>query len=156
EFPLPPLALPDLERALTPESLAKVPAVALLVERAQAVRPDFVLAAGDAVTVAEVCVRLDGLPLAIELAAARLKLLSPQAILARLGNRLELLAAGWQGRPERHHTLRAAIAWSHDLLSADEQRLLRRLAIFVGGWTLEAAEAVCGDHALDGLASLVD
>ncbi len=112
-------------------------------ERARAVRPEFGLTAQNAPAVAEVCIRLDGLPLAIELAAARLKLLPPRAILARLGSRLELLSGGAQDRPARHQTLRAALASSHDLLSAEEQRLLRRLAVFVGGCTLEAAEAVC-------------
>ncbi len=143
EYPVPPLALPDLERIDDPEALAEVPAVALLVERARAVRPDFALTAQNAPAVAEVCVRLDGLPLALELAAARLKLLPPRAILARLGRRLELLTGGARDRSERHQTLRAALAWSHDLLSAGEQQLLRRLAVFVGGCTLEAAEAAC-------------
>ena len=143
EYPVPPLALPDLARLADPAALAGVPAVALLVERARAVRPDFRLTAENAPAVAEVCVRLDGLPLALELAAARLKLLPPQAILARLGSRLDLLTGGARDRPARHQTLRAALAWSHDLLSAGEQRLLRRLAVFAGGCTLEAAEAVC-------------
>jgi len=176
QYPVPPLALPDLARLPDPQAIAEVPAVALLVERARAVRPDFRLTAQNAPTVAEICVQLDGLPLALELAAARIKLLPPQAILARLGSRLDLLTDGARDRPARHQTLRAALAWSHDLLSAGEQRLLRRLAVFVGGWTLEAAEAVCdggardegrgasGDHSslaphpsiLDGLASLVD
>ena len=129
------------------------------------------LTAQNAPAVAEVCVRLDGLPLALELAAARVKVLPPQAILARLGSRLDLLTGGARDRPARHQTLRAALAWSHDLLSAGEQRLLRRLAVFAGGCTLEAAEAVCafgageedGDGGppsaspvLDRLAALVD
>jgi len=143
EYPVPPLALPDLGRIADPPALAGVPAVTLLVERARAVRPDFRLTAENAAAVAEVCVRLDGLPLALELAAARIKLLPPQAILARLGSRLDLLTDGARDRPARHQTLRAALAWSYDLLSAGEQRLLRRLAVFVGGCTLEAAEAVC-------------
>ena len=152
EYPVPPLALPDLERIADPQALAGVPAVALLVERARAVRPDFRLTAQNAPAVAEVCVRLDGLPLALELAAARVKVLSPNAILARLGSRLDLLTGGERDRPARHQTLRAALAWSHDLLSAGEQRLLRRLAVFAGGCTLEAAEAVCafGPEEADG------
>jgi non-specific serine/threonine protein kinase len=143
QYPVPPLALPDLARLRDPHALTEIPAVALLVERARAVRPDFRLTPQNAPAVAELCVRLDGLPLALELAAARLKLLPPGALLARLGSRLDLLADGARDRPARHQTLRAALAWSHDLLSAGEQRLLRRLAVFVGGWTLEAAEAVC-------------
>jgi non-specific serine/threonine protein kinase len=171
QYPVPPLALPNLGRRADPVALAEVPAVALLIERAQAVRPDFGLTARNAAAVAEVCVRLDGLPLALELAAARLKLLPPNALLARLGSRLDLLTGGARDRPARHQTLRAALAWSHDLLSAGEQRLLRRLAVFAGGCTLEAAEAVCafgaeeavGDGGLpsaspvfDRLAALVD
>lgn len=171
EYPLRPLALPDLARLAEPEALARVPAVALLVERARAVRPDFRLTVENAPPLAEVCVRLDGLPLALELAAARLKLLSPNALLAWLGSRLDLFAGGARDRPARHQTLRAALAWSHDLLSAGEQRLLRRLAVFAGGWTVAAAEAVCaigtgeerGDGGLpsappvfDRLAALVD
>jgi predicted ATPase/DNA-binding CsgD family transcriptional regulator len=162
EYSVPPLALPDLARLADPQALAEVPAVVLLVERARAVRPEFGLTAENAEAVAEVCVRLDGLPLALELAAARLKLLPPGAILARLASRLDLLSGGARDRPARQQTLRAALAWSHDLLSAGEQRLLRRLAVFAGGWTLQAAEAVCsadGDLAfdvLDGIAALVD
>ena len=162
EYPVAPLALPDLARLDEPAALAGVPAVALLVERAQAVRPEFRLTAENAAAVAAVCVRLDGLPLALELAAARIKLLPPQAILARLGSRLELLTGGARDRPARHQTLRAALAWSHDLLSAEEQWLLRRLAVFSGGCTLAAVAAVCnpdGDPAidmLDGIAALVD
>jgi predicted ATPase/DNA-binding CsgD family transcriptional regulator len=162
EYPVPPLVLPDLARLADPQALARVPAVALLVERARAVRPDFGLTAQNAPAVAEVCVRLDGLPLALELAAARLKLLPPQALLVRLGSRLDILGDGTRDRPSRHNTLRAALAWSHDLLSAGEQRLLRRLAVFVGGWTLAAAEIVCDPDSdpavdvLDGIAALVD
>jgi tetratricopeptide (TPR) repeat protein len=106
--------------------------------------------------VEEVCARLDGLPLAIELAAARTKVLSPAAILERLGRRLDLLSAGPRDAPERQQTLRAAIAWSYELLDAEARALFARLGVFVGGWTLEAAELVCGPDALDGIAALVD
>ncbi len=142
---------------LTLEQLYLVPplpegdAMVLFDERARAVRPDF--AANGAV--AEICRRLDGLPLAIELAAARVKILPPEALLARLEQRLPLLAGGARDTPERQQTLRAAIAWSYDLLDQQEQQKLARLSVFAGGWTLEAAEAVC-ECDLDTLASLVD
>ena len=137
QYPVPPL--PDDD------------AVALFHERARAVRPDF--AANGAV--AEICRRLDGLPLAVELAAARVKILQPDALLARLEQRLPLLAGGARDAPERQQTLRAAIAWSYDLLEEREQEAVARLSVFAGGWTLEAAEAVC-DCDLETLASLVD
>jgi predicted ATPase/class 3 adenylate cyclase/DNA-binding CsgD family transcriptional regulator len=163
EFPVLPLALPDLHHFAPLDELAQVPAVALFLDRARAVRPDLTLTTDNAAVVAEVCVRLDGLPLALELAAARIKLLTPRAILARLGSRLDLLSGGELDRPLRHQTLRAALAWSHDALAAEEQRLLRRLAVFIGGWTLDAAQAVAGDgsgaadvEALDGMATLLD
>src|SRR5207249_2734519 len=108
-----------------------------------ATRSDFALTAENAPVVAAVCARLDGLPLAIELAAARLKLFRPEQLLARLQNRLPLLTGGAQDLPERQRTLEATIAWSYDLLTPGEQQLIRRLAAFSGGWTLEAAEAVC-------------
>jgi predicted ATPase len=133
--------------------------VTLFTQRALAVKPDFEITAANASAVVEICTRLDGLPLAIELAAARVKLLPPQALLTRLGRRLDALEAGSHDLPARQQTLRGAIAWSHDLLDADAQRLFARFSIFVGGAELEAAETVCGDAALDvlaGLAGLVD
>jgi len=162
EFPVPPLALPDPQHLPENATLMEYAAVALFVQRAQALKPTFQLTAGNARALAEICLHLDGLPLAIELAAARIKLLSPQALLARLSHRLQVLTAGVQDAPVRQQTLRNTIAWSYDLLTAQEQRLFRRLSVFVGGCTLEAAEQVCtatstlqGD-VLDGLASLVD
>jgi predicted ATPase/DNA-binding CsgD family transcriptional regulator len=158
EFTVQPLALPTLAQMATPDDLLANPAVVLFVLRAQAVRRDFALTPRHAQAVAEICRRLDGLPLAIELAAARSKVLSPPALLARLTNRLALLTGGARDAPARLQTMRNTIAWSHDLLGADEQRLFRRLAVFSGGWTLEAAEAICGGDldVLEGLSVLVD
>jgi predicted ATPase/DNA-binding XRE family transcriptional regulator len=166
EYAAPGLALPEPEQSADPCALLAVPAVELFVRRAQDVRPQFDLFAGNAAAVAEICRRLDGLPLAIELAAARIKVLTPAAMLARLDQPLALLAGGRRDLPVRQQTIRATIAWSHDLLSPAEQRLLRRLSVFVGGWTIEAAEAVLepvadgalplGIATLDGLASLTD
>src|SRR5262249_46559394 len=126
----------------------------LFADRARSVRPDFVLDP-DRSVVAEICVRLDALPLAIELAAARVKLLPPRKLLERLDERLPVLTGGARDAPARHRTLRAAIDWSHTLLGPDEQGLFARLAIFAGGFTLEAAEEVC-DASIDGIASLVE
>lgn len=140
EFPVPPLEIPGSD--LGAAELAANPAVALFVARAAAVRPTFGLESGNAAAVGEVCRRLDGLPLAIELAAARSKVLAPAALLARLGQGLDLLSGGPRDQPERQQTLRAAIAWSHDLLTAEERTLFRRLAVFSGGFTLDAAERV--------------
>ena len=160
EYPVPPLPLPDPRRLPDVATLSQYEAVALFVERAKAVRPDFRVTDENAAAVAELCVRLDGLPLAIELAAARTKLLPPQALLARLDKRLELLTGGARGLPERQQTLRGAIDWSYDALDEAEQTLFARLAVFSGRWRIEAAEAVCNAggelNVLDGLGSLVD
>jgi predicted ATPase len=165
-FPVHPLAVPDPKHLPEDETLLEYAAVALFVQRAQAIKPDFQRTAGNARTLAEICLRLDGLPLALELAAARIKLLSPQALLARLSHRLQVLTGGVQDAPTRQQTLRNTLAWSYDLLSAQEQHLFRWLSIFVGGCTLEAAEAVFqpdqadGDQqtssVLEGVASLLD
>jgi predicted ATPase/DNA-binding SARP family transcriptional activator len=156
EYAVPPLVLPDPARLPEADVLAHYDSVALFVERARAVKSDFELTDANAAAVAELCIRLDGLPLAIELAAARVKLLPPQALLARLEQRLDLLT-GARDLPVRQQTLRAAIDWSHSLLDAEEQTLFARLAVFHGGFTLEAAEAVAGsDGVLRGLATLVD
>ncbi|HLZ71874.1 MAG TPA: LuxR C-terminal-related transcriptional regulator [Dehalococcoidia bacterium] len=142
EVPVPPLALPA-ESETAVDALAESPAVALFCARAAAVNPAFALDVGNAAAVAAICRRLDGLPLAIELAAARVRVLSPAALLARLQHRLDLLSGGLRDLPARQRTLRDTIAWSHALLSEPERVLFRRLAIFAGGCTLEAAEAVC-------------
>ena len=167
EFPVPPLALPDPHHLPSPpggEALAQYGAVALFLQRAQAVQPDFQLTNTNARAVAEVCARLDGLPLAIELAAARIKLLPPKALLARLGQRLVLLTGGARDVPARQQTLRSTLQWSYNLLTADEQQLFRRISVFVGGCTVQAIEAVCtaldrdatAESVLDGIASLLD
>jgi predicted ATPase/transcriptional regulator with XRE-family HTH domain len=147
-YPLASLPVPDLTSAASPAALADNPAVALFCERARAVQPGFVLTAQNATAVAAICVRLDGLPLALELAAARTTLLSPPQLLARLAQRLPLLTGRGSGRPARQHTLRAALQWSYDLLTADEQRLFRRLAVFTGTFSLATAEAVCAAPAM--------
>src|SRR5260221_6441486 len=140
-LPVPPLALPDPQHLPPLEELSQIPSVALFLQRAQMINLGFRLNDENAQAVAELCVRLDGLPLAIELAAARTQLLSHHMLLNRLGKRLSLIHWEAQDLPERQHTLRAAIAWSYDLLSPEDQVLLRRLGIFVDGFTLEAAEA---------------
>jgi predicted ATPase/class 3 adenylate cyclase len=158
EFAVPPLALPDPARLPRLAALARFSSVALFMQRVQAVKPEFRLTTANAREVAEICVRLDGLPLAIELAAARMKLLSPQALLARMGQLLTLLTGGARDVPTRQQTLRNTISWSYHLLNAQQQRLFRWLSVFVGGCTLQAAEAVCagtGDEMND-IASLID
>jgi predicted ATPase len=162
EFPVPPLALPDSRSMPSVDVLSQYPAVALFVQRAVAAKPDFELNRENAPAVTEICARLDGLPLAIELAAARVKVLSPSSLLTRLASRLQLLTGGARDLPQRQQTLRAAMDWSYDLLNAAEQKLFRRLSVFVGGCNLEGVEAVCdtkGDlnwDLLDGMASMVD
>jgi predicted ATPase len=162
EFPVPPLALPASRSMPSVEDLSQYPAVALFVQRAIAAKPDFELSQENASAVTEICARLDGLPLAIELAAARVKVLSPSSLLTRLASRLQLLTGGARDLPRRQQTLRAAMDWSYDLLNAAEQKLFRRLSAFVGGCNLEGVEAVCdtkGDlnlDLLDGMASMVD
>jgi non-specific serine/threonine protein kinase len=166
EYPVLPLAYPSAIAGRAGRvdlgALSAYDAVGLFIIRAQAVRPDFSATDENAPAIAEICSRLDGLPLAIELAAARVKLFEPDAILARLSKSLGFLTGGARDVPARQQTLRGAIAWSHDLLPTPERALFRRLAAFLGGWSLEAAEAVCdpdgslGLELLDGLASLVD
>jgi len=144
QHPVAPLALPPPDAPIDPPALAQVPAVALFLERGRAVRPTLELSEQTAATITAICRRLDGLPLALELAAARLLLFSPQALLARLAARLPLLVHGAHDLPARQRTLRATIAWSYDLLRPAERLLFRRLGVFAGGCTLEAAAAVCG------------
>jgi predicted ATPase/class 3 adenylate cyclase len=160
EYPVPPLGLPRRHPPPSLEQLSQYEAVRLFIERAQAVKPDFAVDNENAPAVAEICHRLDGLPLAIELAAARVRTLPPQALLARLEQRLPLLTGGPRDAPERQRTLRNTIAWSYDLLSEDEQSLFRRLAVFAGGMTLDAAEAVVnptGDlDVLSGVEGLIE
>jgi predicted ATPase len=157
EFPVLPLALPGNQ--LDTEGVKYFPSVELFVERAKAVQPTFELTSENALAVAKICTRLDGLPLAIELAAARVKLFSPQRLLERLEHSLELLGHPRRDSPARHQTLRQAIAWSYDLLNEEEQKLFRQLAIFTGGFTLAAAEAIVPPlrfSVVDGIAELLD
>lgn len=162
EYGVPPLPLPDPSQVTDPMTLAAAPSVALFVERARAARAGFALTDENAAAVAAICMRLDGLPLALELAAARVRILSPQALLARLDQRLALLTGGARDVPARQQTLRNTIAWSYDLLCPEEQTLFRRLGVFAGGCTLAVAEALFGaDNAepfdlLDGLTALVE
>jgi predicted ATPase/class 3 adenylate cyclase len=161
EYPVPPLGLPDPRHLPDLEQFTQFESVALFIERAVAVRPDFRVNSANAPAVAEVCVRLDGLPLAIELAAARVRVLTPQAILDRLSDRLALLSGGARDLPERQQTLRGAIAWSHDLLEDDDKRAFACISVFAGGANLEQIEDVCFEAAdqhlaLDVVSSLVD
>jgi predicted ATPase/class 3 adenylate cyclase len=160
EYQVPPLAVPDPGHVADIEMVTRSEAVALFTERAAAIRPGFQITSQNAPAVAQIAARLDGLPLAIELAASRLKILSPDALLERLGQRLSLLTGGARDLPERQRTLRSTIEWSHDLLHAEEQRLFARLGTFTGGWSLEAAEVICGPgldvEVLDGLSTLID
>ena len=158
ESPAPPLHLPELMELHDPDFLSRCEAVALFVERAQAVKPDFALTEYNASAVAEICVRLDGLPLAIELAAARVRALAPATLLERLEPRLSLLSGGPRDAPARQQTLRAALDWSNALLGGEAQRLFGQLSVFVGGWNLEGTEAIADRDVavVDVLASLVE
>ena len=161
EFPVPPLELPLTTREAHPEDIHRWPATELFWERAQAVRPDLDLTPETASLVAEICRKLDGLPLAIELAAARVKHLPLAALREQLEHRLELLVGGPLDLPLRQRAIRDTVGWSHDLLGPREQMLLRRLSVFAGGWNLDAIEEVAGHvdevgDALDGISALVD
>lgn len=162
ELSVQPLVLPDLKRMPVVDDLASIESVRLFVERAQAVKTGFAVTEANAASIAAICVRLDGLPLAIELAAARVRMLPPGALLARLDNQLKLLTGGGVDRDPRQQTLRGTIAWSHDLLDSSEKGLFRRLAVFAGGFSIEAGEAVANGgedlilDVFDGMASLVE
>jgi len=163
EYAVPPLTLPDEVDPGDLDALAASPAVALFLDRARSVRPSFELTEENAQAIADICVRLDGIPLAIELAASRVRLLTPQALRSRLERRIDVLAGGVSDLPERQRTLRNAIDWSYDLLDPVEQRVFARLGVFVGGCTLDGAEGVAGSAfgidfggIVDALASLVD
>ena len=160
EYLVPPLGLPDPANLPAIDRLSQYESVALFIERARAVKPSFEVTNENAPAVAEICVRLDGLPLAIELAAARVRILAPGAMLGRLTDRLGLAAAGSRDLPERQQTLRGAIAWSYELLDEPDRRLFSDLSVFVGGASLDAIERVCGEglerDVIDGLGSLVE
>jgi predicted ATPase/transcriptional regulator with XRE-family HTH domain len=160
EYPVLPLPLPATTSLPELGQFASVPAIALFVERAEASQPDFTMTTENVAAVAAICRRLDGLPLAIELAAARVKVLPPQALLVRLEHRLPLLTGGGRDLPARQRTMRDAIAWSYDFLTSEQKRLFRRLAVFAGGFTLDGAEAVAAPDGtlavLDGVAALVE
>jgi non-specific serine/threonine protein kinase len=153
-YRVPPLAIPDPGHLPPLEALAQYEAVQLFVDRAASVRPGFALTAQNAPAITQVCVRLDGIPLAIELAAARAKMLAPDQIAARLDDRFRLLTGGSRTALPRQQTLRAAIDWSFDLLSAEERVMMRRLSVFVGGWTLESAAAIGAGNGVDDYAVL--
>ena len=148
-YPMPTLAFPPSDGALSLEDVAGYDAVRLFVERAKAVQPAFALTDGNARAVCEICARVDGIPLAIELAAARVRVLSPEVLAERLGDRFRLLKSADSTAPSRHQTLRATLDWSYGLLDEEEKRLLHRLSVFVGGWVLEAAEAIDGNDGVD-------
>jgi non-specific serine/threonine protein kinase len=161
EYPVPPLSLPPHGSSM--EGVMRSESAQLFVQRAQAVRPDFVITPSSTASIVDICNRLDGLPLAIELAASRIKILSPQAIQSRLVDRLALLSRGGRDMPDRLRTMRHAVGWSYDLLTDDERRLFRRLAVFAGGCTIEMAESLSdmldGEQSadiFDGLSSLLD
>jgi predicted ATPase/DNA-binding winged helix-turn-helix (wHTH) protein len=162
EFPVPPLELPDPKQSNSLNAVLSNPAVTLFAQRAAAMKPDFRITSNNAFLVSEICSKVDGLPLAIELAAARVKMLPLAAILARLHSRLELLTTGARDLPERQQTLRNTIDWSYDLLNESEQKLFRRLGVFLSGCTLEGAEAVAdtrndlGADIMEAMSSLVD
>lgn len=160
EYPVPPLPLPDPTKPSDLEAATQYEGVLLFAQRAVAVRPDFKLTSQNAAAVAEICARLDGLPLAIELAAARIRVLSPEALLARLSERLKVLIGGARDLPERQQTLRQAIEWSYGFLDESDKGLFSRLAVFTGQFALEEAEKVARDDVemdvLDGIASLVE
>jgi predicted ATPase/DNA-binding CsgD family transcriptional regulator len=160
EFPVAPLALPDPERSYELDALGVYPGVELFVERAKAVRPDFRLSADNAGAVSAICARVDGLPLAVELAAARVRLLSPAEIVARLAHPFELLTGGPRDLPDRQRTLADTISWSLALLDRGTRTMFARLGVFAGGFTVDAAEAVAGDPdpagVIDALAVLID
>ncbi len=160
EYPVPPLRLPDIKHLPAYASLTQYASVELFVQRSMAVKPDFSITSENAPAVAEICFRLDGLPLAIELAAARTKLFSPQTLLARLGNSLDLLRSSIRETPSRHQTLRQAIAWSYELLSDEEKMLFARISVFSGGCSLDAAATVCTTglqiDPLDAIVALLD
>lgn len=162
EYTVPPLELPDRAQIAPLEDLAQYPAIELFIQRAQAVQTTFQLISANAPAVVEICHRLDGLPLAIELAAARSRLFSPQALLQRLDSRLTILTGGARDFPSRQQTIRSTIDWSYNLLATGEKRLFMRLGVFVGGCTLQAVEAICislgdaGSDVVDGLMSLFD
>jgi predicted ATPase len=157
EVPLHPLALPTEDAVADPDRFASTPSVAMLLQGIRAFLPVFTVTPTNRKALAEICIRLDGLPLALELAAARLRLFTPGELTFRLRHRMAVLSSSTRDVPDRHRTLRAALAWSHNLLGADERAVFRRLSVFVGGWTLDAAQQVCAvDDIVEITASLVD
>lgn len=149
EYKVPPLDLPDSQSFHNDQSLAQYASITLFIQRAKAAKSDFELSGENILTVVEICKKLEGLPLAIELAAARIKILSPKDLLARLDDQLKVLTSGAKDLPVRQQTMRNAIAWSYDLLDETEQKLFRQFSVFVGGATLEAIENICGENDVD-------